>query len=77
MSNDMELFDTPFANGRFYIEKDIRFYNRRQDADGRFGLLFAKNPILTPPTDFFSIEGDTFNTDQAFDFYNNINNVCY
>jgi hypothetical protein len=77
MANDMELYDTPFANGRFYIEKDIRFYNRRQDADGRFGLLFAKNPILTPPTDFFSIEGENFYLDQVFDFYNNINNVCY
>ena len=33
-----ELYDTPFMNGRFYMEKNINFFLRRQDPFGNYGL---------------------------------------
>lgn len=38
MMQDDELYDLPFTNGRFYIEKNINFFLKRQDPDGRYGL---------------------------------------
>lgn len=33
-----ELYDTPFSNGRLYIEKNLNFYLKRQDPRGEYGL---------------------------------------
>lgn len=38
MIQDDELYDIPFANGRFYIEKNINFFLKRQDPIGKYGL---------------------------------------
>lgn len=55
MIRDMELYDTPFTNGRFYMEKNVSFFLRRQDPTGKYGLsipLYKKimqtksNPML-------------------------------
>lgn len=77
MTNDMELYNTPFANGRFYIEKNIVFPVRRQDKDGRFGLSYGINSILKQPTEYFNIDGEDFNIEGNFNFDNNVINVCY
>ena len=77
LDDSMELYNLPFANGRFYIEKNITFFNRRQDKDAKFGLLYAKNPIVQSPSEFFNIEGDGFNLQQVFNFYNNNSNICW
>ena len=77
LDDGMDLYNLPFANGRFYIEKNITFFNRRQDKDAKFGLLYAKNPIVQSPSEFFNIEGEGFNIQQVFDFYNNVTNICW
>ena len=67
-----ELYNMPFSNNRHYIEKNINFFVRRQDQNGKFGLLYTnggyKNPI-----ELFSIPGSEFDVTQAIDFYNNLN----
>ena len=35
---DNELYNTPFSNGRLYIENNINFFLRRQDPTGEYGL---------------------------------------
>ena len=81
MTNDMELFDTPFANGRFYIEKNINFYLRRQDPTGEFGLAYAKHTDdrqhLRNPMEYFNIDPTMLDLSQIFYFYDNLDNICY
>lgn len=80
MNREMELFDTPFTNGRFYIEKNITFFLRRQDPYGDFGLLWGKfDDMKHPknPVEYFRLEGTFLDLSQIFNFYNNLDNVCY
>lgn len=77
MTNDMDLYETTFANGCFYIEKEFPIFLRRQDKDGAFGLQYARNTNIKSPIEYFSINGGEFNIDQVIDFYNNEFNACY
>ena len=81
MTRDMELYDTPFANGRFYIEKNINFYLRRQDPFGEFGLSYAKhtddNVHASNPSEYFNLDSEYLDLSQIFNFYNKIDNICY
>ena len=80
MNQEMELFDTPFSNGRFYIEKNITFFLRRQDPYGDFGLLWGKfDESRHPknPMEYFRLEGTMLDLSQIYNFYNNLDNVCY
>ena len=81
MTKDMELFETPFANGRFYIEKNINFFLRRQDPFGEFGLSYAKHSDddrhIANPMEYFNIDSDLLDLSQIYNFYNNLDNVCY
>ena len=61
MIKDDELYEQPFSNGRFYIEKNFAFFLRRQDPSGKYGLsvpLFrtiAQN--VSNPMEKFKING--------------------
>jgi hypothetical protein len=76
-----ETYNRPFANGNFYIEKNINFFLRRQDPVGKYGLsgpLFKKisrvvsNPLAKyvikgyGPYDFSSIMSMFNNNDNCF-----------
>jgi hypothetical protein len=76
-----ETYNRPFANGNFYIEKNINFFLRRQDPIGKYGLsgpLFKKisraisNPLAKyvikgyGPYDFSSIMSMFNNNDNCF-----------
>ena len=56
-----ELYDMTFSNGRFYVEKNINFFLRRQDPFGKYGLSagqFIKiEKNISNPMDDFIIEG--------------------
>lgn len=57
MIQDDELYDTPFTNGRFYIEKNINFFLKRQDPVGKYGLSrpmykIYKQQVANPLTRF-------------------------
>lgn len=38
MDVDDELYDEPFTNGAHYFHRNIMFYLKRQDPDGRYGI---------------------------------------
>ena len=79
MRQDMELYDTPFSNGRFYIEKNITFFLKRQDPYGDFGLLYARldEDDMKNRMEYFRMDGQYLDLSQVYGFYNNINNICY
>ena len=81
MVKGMELFDTPFANGRFYIEKNINFFLRRQDPFGEFGLSYARHSDdekhRMNPMEYFNINAEFLDLSQLYNFYNNLDNTCY
>lgn len=54
-----DLYNTPFANGRLYIEKNINFFLRRQDPTGKYGLStpIYKGEVYYNPLKRFIIKG--------------------
>lgn len=80
MNSEMELYDTPFTNGRLYIEKNITFFLRRQDPYGDFGLLWGKfgdGRHPKNPMEYFRLEGTMLDLSQIYNFFNNLDNICY
>lgn len=80
MTKDMELFDTTFANGRFYIEKGINLFVRRQDPFGEFGLSYARHDDgrhPRNPMEYFNVDSEYLDLSQIYNFYNNLDNVCF
>ena len=61
MIKDDELYEQPFSNGRFYIEKNLSFFLRRQDPSGKYGLstpMFKKIiQNVSNPMEKFKING--------------------
>lgn len=61
LRNNNSLYDLTFSNGRFYIEKNINFFLRRQDPFGKYGLsspIYKKlKKEYTNPMDDFIISG--------------------
>ena len=54
LTKNYDLFNITFTNGRFYLHKNVNFFLRRQDPDGKYGLsvpLYAQavynNPMAT------------------------------
>ena len=62
MTDDNVLFDTPFANGRFYMGRTLTFFLKRQDPNGDYGLsrpMFkVYNQDVANPMQRFSINGN-------------------
>ena len=82
MMRDDELFDLPFTNGCFYIEKNINFFLKRQDPIGKYGLSMPMYKTYTQqlpnPLVRFGIKGNNpidF-SDMLFTL-NNFGNTCY
>lgn len=53
MAPSSELYDETFTNGAHYFHRNIMFYLKRQDPDGRYGI--GLEPVDT--ASFFSITG--------------------
>jgi hypothetical protein len=81
MVRDDELYDTSFANGRFYIEKNINFFLKRQDPIGKYGLsipLFKGSEARSNPMIKFNIIGyEPIDTSEAVDIINKLSNTCF
>lgn len=80
MTQDMELYDTTFSNGHFYLEKNVTFFMRRQDPFGDFGLSygrFLKGEFRRNPMEYFNVDSSILDLSQIYNFYNNLNNICY
>lgn len=82
MMQDDELFEAPFANGRFYLEKNINLFLKRQDPNGKYGLskpLFKKYIQNIPnPMVRFTIPGNApIDFSEIMFTLNNLSNNCY
>ena len=60
--------EIPFTNGRFYVNKNINLYLRRQDPFGQYGLM-----ATTFPVDLYGDNNQDFINDNT---YNNIEPTC-
>ena len=60
LATNYDLYNTSFANGRLYIEKNINFFLRRQDPTGKYGLSIPlyKNEVYYNPLNRFIIKGN-------------------
>lgn len=78
---DNDLYDMPFANGRFYIEKNVNFFLKRQDPDGKYGLstpIFKSSISLNNPMLKFGIIGNNpIDVTEIGEFINNLSNICF
>ena len=76
-----ETYNRPFANGNFYIEKNINFFLRRQDPIGKYGLsgpLFKKMPrVISNPLAKYVIKGyEPYDFSSIMSMFNN-NDNCF
>lgn len=58
LPNDSELFDMPYANGCFYIEKNVNIFAQRQDPIGEYGLSKSKDSEAINPMERYRIYGE-------------------
>lgn len=82
MIQDDEMYNTPFTNGRFYIQKNFNFFMKRQDPDGKYGLsspLFRKySQRVSNPLQKYIISGyDPVDLSSIAMTVNNALTTCY
>ena len=82
MMQDDELYNLPFTNGRFYLEKNINFFLKRQDPVGKYGLsvpIFKTyKQTVSNPMVKFGIDGhNPVDFSEIMFVMNNINNNCF
>lgn len=82
MIQDDELYDIPFTNGRFYLEKNITFFLKRQDPMGKYGLSTPMykhySQILGNPMLKYHINGyNPIDLSEIMYTINNLTNTCY
>ena len=77
-----ELYDTPFANGRLYIERNINFFLKRQDPVGEYGLsvpIFKTidRTIPNPMTQYLINGSSGVDLTHTAIVIDNVLNTCY
>lgn len=80
LNDTYDLYETPFSNGRLYLEKNVNFFLRRQDPTGKYGLsipIYKEGENMLNPLLDYRINGYA-----PYDFtinktiFNNFDN-CY
>ena len=82
MAQDDELYNTPFTNGRFYLEKNINFFLKRQDPNGKYGLskpMYVRyEQTVANPMTKFNVKGHTpIDFSEIMHTVNNLTTNCY
>lgn len=82
MAQDDELYNTPFTNGRFYLEKNINFFLKRQDPNGKYGLskpMYVRyEQTVANPMTKFNVKGHTpIDFSEIMYTVNNLTTNCY
>ena len=82
MMQDDKLYDLPFTNGRFYIEKNINFFLKRQDPNGKYGLsrpMYKRySQTLGNPMLKYNISGySPIDLSDIMYTINDLTNTCY
>lgn len=80
LAKSSDLYDTPFSNGRLYIEKNINFYLKRQDPTGEYGLSKAKyrdNNTSLNQLDNYIVRGNEPYDFSGDEIANNNYDICF
>lgn len=73
-----EIYNRPFSNGNIYIHENVNFFLKRQDPEGKNGLLVGKNTTKTNPMEKYTIPGyPKVDTSYAWRVVDFIINSCY
>lgn len=76
---DSEIYDMPFANGRFYVQKNANFFLRRQDPTGKYGLSIPINNMSysSQMANFMVTGYDPIDLSEVVDMLDKLLNTCY
>lgn len=82
MIQDDELYNTPFTNGCFYLEKNVNFFLKRQDPTGKYGLsvpMYRRHAqTVSNPMQKFTVAGyDPVDLTEIATIVNNALTTCY
>jgi hypothetical protein len=82
LDKNSDMFDTPFSNGRLYLENNINFFLKRQDPRGEYGLshpLFKdiEQKIPNPIVKFLMDGTNGVDLTKYHTMLNNDINSCY
>ena len=82
LDKNSDMFDTPFSNGRLYLENNINFFLKRQDPRGEYGLshpLFKdiEQTIPNPIVKFLMDGTNGVDLTKYHTMLNNDINSCY
>lgn len=82
MTQDSELFDTTFSNGRFYLEENITFFVKRQDPNGKYGLSVPmykvyEQKVTNPLLRFVIKGGNPIDMSEIMFKLNKLTDNCY
>lgn len=79
LNSKHSLFETPFSNGRLYIEKNVNFFLRRQDPTGKYGLskpIYKNVSLVNPMKDYIITGNEPYDFSRVIININNFDN-CY
>ena len=80
LNNNYSLFQTPFTNGRLYMENNINLFLKRQDPFGKYGLsnpIYKDDKVVLNPFKKFIIKGyEPYNVTTSDINFKNFDN-CY
>lgn len=77
LTSDSEIYDLPFANGCFYIEKGFNIFVRRQDPNGKYGMLWGEGKKKHPMKKYALQGGDAIDLSAIRYVLDKFGNVCF
>lgn len=75
--NDSDVYNLPFANGCFYIEKGFNIFVRRQDPNNEFGLLWGKGEKKNPMKKYYIEGSEPIDMSAVQYILDKYKNICY
>lgn len=76
VTQDSDLYDMPFSNGRFYKHENVNFFLKRQDPRNEYKLL-SPEKINTALSGYKVWGYDKVDLSGVLYFYDSLLNVCY
>ena len=77
LPNSSEIFDLPFANGCFYIEKGFNMFVRRQDPNNILKLQWGAGKKKNPMKKYYINGSDPIDMSAIRYILDKYKNICY
>lgn len=77
LPNTSDIYDTPFANGCFYIETGFNIFVRRQDPNNAFKLQWGTGKKRNPMKKYYVNGSDPIDMSAIRYIIDKIKNICY